>query len=445
VDIDWFVSGGQGGAVIGDDSWEAGPDWGEDSTTAQVVSELDDACAAVNRAQQQLFDALLRCDLRRVWIDDDCRDIAHWVALRVGISTWKARRWVACAWALQRYPLFRDAFADGRLSVDKLVELTRLADAVDESEEDLLKSALKESPAALRDRADWARKLADDDVQEATRQRAVKWWWDEERTFLNLHGSLPADMGVRVTNALDRLAAKLPVSPEDWGADGNGEVDHELTIEARRADALDLLAGQTIAADADADRATVVVHVPVSALVAGDRNATIGRGDVVGPAVAARLACDCRLQSVLHGDDGAIVGIGHTSGLIPLWLRRQVERRDGFRCTFPNCGSRLGLDCHHVVRFPEGPTEPGNLVLLCRTHHRLVHEHGWHVTMAPDQTTRWFRPEWTPYVPRPPARAPVEAQRENEQAASIDPQDTREGPRRWGLSPNLRLRAARAC
>ncbi len=373
-------------------------DRGEDRTTASIVAELDSLTAAGNRIQRELFRALIRCELRRVWLDDDCRDIAHWVALRLGITTYKARRWVACAWALERYPLFERAFEDGRLSLDKLVELTRLADAEDEPEEKLLSWALRVSIASIRDRADWARKSAEEDVRDAHRKRSVKWWWDEDNTFVNLHAELPADMGIRITSALDRIARKLPASPEDYTHDDHDEPE---SLDARRADALYFLAGQSIAHDNDPDRATVVVHAPLSALVSGDANGCDTEGHAVHPEVISRLACDGRLQMVLHGEERGVIGIGETARAIPRWLRRAVERRDGFRCTFPNCGSRLGLDCHHVVPWPQGPTDVDNLTLICRVHHRLVHDYGWHVMLAADQSARWFRPDWTPYVPRP--------------------------------------------
>jgi hypothetical protein len=372
---------------------------GEELTTAEVVSDLDSCSAIANRAQRDLFRAIVRCDLRRVWRDDDCRDIAHWVALRLGITNYKARRWVACAWALERYPLIDAAFQDGALSVDKVVELTRLADALDEPETKLLSWALRVSVASIRERADEARRIADDVVRDAYRERSLTWWWDMDRTRMNLSGSLPADMGIRITAALDRIAAALPVSP----VDGDGE--DESTMDARRADALEVLAGHSLANDSDADRATVVVHAPMETVTEGERNGVSSTGVALHPEIVRRLACDARIQVVGHRGDGAVVGIGATSRVIPRWLRRAIERRDGFRCTFPNCGSRLGLDCHHVVSWPHGPTDADNLTLLCRTHHRLVHEHGWHVNLADDQSTRWFRPNWTPYVPRPPALA----------------------------------------
>jgi hypothetical protein len=260
--------------------------------------------------------------------------------------------------------------------------------------------ALRVSIAAIRERADWAIKVAKEETQEAERARSVQWYWEPDRSRVNLHAVLPADMGMRVTSVLDRIARRLPVSPEAIGADDPFESEDDVTLEARRADALDLLAAHAIASDSDADRATVVVHAPLSALVDGSCNGVSSSGHALAPEVLARLTCGARVQGVVHAGDGGVIGIGHTSRLIPRWLRRQVEQRDGFRCTFPNCESRLGLDVHHVVPWPHGPTNVDNLTLVCRVHHRLVHEHGWHVMLAKDQSARWFRPDWTPYVPR---------------------------------------------
>lgn len=360
-------------------------------TVHEAVYDLECAAGAVNRAQRELFRAIVRCDLRRAWIEDDCRDLTHWVALRLGISIWKARRWANCARALEELPVIAEAFEEGQLSVDKVVELTRFATPGNERR--LLGWAMKVAVATIRDRGDWLARISDVEVRAADRERSVKWWWNQERTRLSLFGSFPAEMGLRLTKALERAAARMPTSPVD-------PVDPDALVEARRADALAAMASRAIAEDADADRATVVVHAEMSALVSGDRNGVESGGRPLHPAVTQRLLCDCRYQPVLHGDDGLVVGIGKTSRLIPAGLRRQVEHRDHFRCTFPNCGSRRFTDCHHVAPWPLGPTELDNLTLLCTVHHRLVHEYGWHVMLAKDQTTKWFRPDWTPYRPR---------------------------------------------
>jgi hypothetical protein len=46
---------------------------------------------------------------------------------RVGISNWKARRWVGAAYALEHLPRLSASPESGALSLDKVVELTRFA------------------------------------------------------------------------------------------------------------------------------------------------------------------------------------------------------------------------------------------------------------------------------------------------------------------------------
>jgi Domain of unknown function (DUF222) len=58
------------------------------------------------------------------------RDLAHFLAMRYGISEWKARRWIAAAHALEPLPKISEAFASGALGIDKVVELTRFATPV---------------------------------------------------------------------------------------------------------------------------------------------------------------------------------------------------------------------------------------------------------------------------------------------------------------------------
>ncbi|HEY8143238.1 MAG TPA: HNH endonuclease signature motif containing protein, partial [Kofleriaceae bacterium] len=46
-------------------------------------------------------------------------------------------------------------------------------------------------------------------------------------------------------------------------------------------------------------------------------------------------------------------------------------------CRFPGCTNRRFVDGHHIVHWIDGgETSLGNTVLLCRRHHRYVHECG---------------------------------------------------------------------
>jgi 5-methylcytosine-specific restriction endonuclease McrA len=56
---------------------------------------------------------------------------------------------------------------------------------------------------------------------------------------------------------------------------------------------------------------------------------------------------------------------------IPIALRMEVRARDHNQCRW--CGGP-GFECHHVhYRSEGGPNEISNLLLLCQTHHALVH------------------------------------------------------------------------
>ena len=43
----------------------------------------------------------------------------------------------------------------------------------------------------------------------------------------------------------------------------------------------------------------------------------------------------------------------------------------------------------------DGPTNIDNLLPVCDKHHHLIHERGWTLTMTPDRTATWTRPDGT--------------------------------------------------
>ena len=53
---------------------------------------------------------------------------------------------------------------------------------------------------------------------------------------------------------------------------------------------------------------------------------------------------------------------------------------------FPGCDRPLAwCDAHHLGHWLDGgPTDLANLVLLCRAHHRAVHDGGWQLARGPD-------------------------------------------------------------
>jgi hypothetical protein len=357
-----------------------------------LEAELTAAHAAVTAHQLHLLEVIAACDRDEVWRADGCRDLAQWLCARLGISSWAARRWITAAHMLPRLSGIRAAFAAGTLSLDKVAELCRFA--TPDSEQALIPWARRVTVRAIRRRADLAKQPALEDVREADHSRFLRYWWFDDDKRLGLEGSLPAAQGAAVAKALDRLAKRMP----DIVTDDDPAVDEQDALDARRADALVALASAALAGDQDADRATVVVHADLAALCEDGRGCELEGGPVIHPETARRLACDARVEMVLHDRTGAVVGIGHASRNVPPWLARQLRQRDR-GCVFPGCEGRWFLHAHHIMRWPLGPTDLLNLVLVCPFHHKLVHEHRWRVELAPDGSATWSRPDGRRYDP----------------------------------------------
>lgn len=335
--------------------------------------------------------ALLRrivdCDLARIHRGDDHPDIARWLSQTLGISRWKARRMVVAAYALDHLPLCAEALRSGEISLDKFLELARFVTPLDEAE--VLEWAKTAVPVAIRERADRERRITDRELKDTEYQRFVRYAKDDGGQTISLWATFPVADGMVVTSELDRLADQLPSSPEDDAP----------TIDQRRADALVALCSAALADDADADRVAVVVHTELTDLLAGRGNAETACGHTLHPAVTDMLTCDSRVQLVVRDQDRGVVAIGSPHYLAPRWLRRAVRKRDGHRCTFPGCGQSRLIHIHHIVRWPVGPTQLPNLVSLCRLHHKLVHIFGWRVELLSNGSTRWSRPDGSPYHP----------------------------------------------
>jgi hypothetical protein len=97
----------------------------------------------------------------------------------------------------------------------------------------------------------------------------------------------------------------------------------------------------------------------------------------------------------LENERGQALDIGRLSRNITPALRRALQHRDG-GCTFPGCTAQRHVDAHHVNHWADGGgTSLDNLVLLCRHHHRLVHEGGFMLTLSAAGEKRFRRPDGT--------------------------------------------------
>ena len=124
----------------------------------------------------------------------------------------------------------------------------------------------------------------------------------------------------------------------------------------------------------------------------------------VSAETARRLACDAAVIGMRHGSAGEILDVGRRTRTISPALRRALRARDQ-QCRFPGCRNRR-CDGHHIRHWADGgATALDNLVLLCRRHHRAVHEEGLHITLDATGEVQFVRPDGRP-LPEAPA-APV--------------------------------------
>ena len=177
---------------------------------------------------------------------------------------------MAAAEALPRLTQVRNALGSGALSIDKVLELSRYA--TPETEHRLISWAKRVTPATIRRAADVASAPNREETIDSDKSRHLDYWWTDDGGRLWLEGSWPSDQGAVIAKSLDRMAGRLP----DIVADEDAEPpSFEVSLGMRRADALVALASHRIAEDADADRATVVVHVDAGTLGADHGGAEI--------------------------------------------------------------------------------------------------------------------------------------------------------------------------
>jgi hypothetical protein len=199
-------------------------------------------------------------------------------------------------------------------------------------------------------------------------------------------------------------------------------------MEQQQADALAMLAETALRHGIDPGAPgpcyQVIVHVDAAVLADADQpgQSVLEDGARVPAGTSQRLACDASRVVMRHDPDGRLLEVGARTRTIPPALRRALLHRDQ-GCPFPGCGLPFSQG-HHIRHWARGgPTTLSNLALLCRRHHRAVHEEGCQVERMADGELRFRRPNgWMlPDVPVPPevASDPMQAIRARNEAAGL--------------------------
>ena len=369
------------------------------------VERLGDAIAELSARIQAATYALLVLirdfDEGEGW-NGGFQSCAHWLNWRTGLALGAAREKVRVARALADLPRLSSAMQRGALSYSKVRALTRVATPDNEAE--LLDFARCATAAHVERlvRA-WRRvdRVADAaDEHRRHESRHLETWVDDDGMVV-VRGRLSPEVGAVVRRALEAAADRLHRDSEDAT---------EVSAGQRRADALGLVAESALAADLDrgtaGERYQVVVHVDEETLTSDEGAGQSALEDADGLRISAgtsrRMACDAATLVMRHGPDGQVLDVGRKTRTVPPALRRALTARDR-RCRFPGCQVRH-CDAHHVRHWAQGgATKLENLLLLCRVHHRAVHEEGFKVTLRDDGDACFFRPDGRPLLAAPPA------------------------------------------
>src|SRR5437867_513043 len=397
----------------------------------QLGDEIAELSAHIEAATAHLLDLIREFDARGGW-NTGFRSCAAWLAWRVGLDPGAARERVRVAHALGTLPLLARALARGELSYAKVRALTRVA--TPETEARLL-AVGRAGTAAHVERIvrGWRRVDRKAEARETARRhasRALHVYPDEDGMVV-IRGRLAPEVGALLVQALAAAREALyqqrraSVSAETHSPDVSAETP---TMAQQQADALGLLAETALHSGIDpgapGERYQVVVHVDAPVLADPDAlgQSVLEDGAHVSAETSRRLACDASRVVMRHAPDGQVVEVGARTRTIPPALRRVLHHRDR-GCRFPGCGLPFGQG-HHIRHWAHGgPTTLSNLALLCRRHHRAVHEEGYCVERHADGALTFRRPDGRllPDVPPPPAvpHDPARALRSRNEASGL--------------------------
>jgi hypothetical protein len=383
----------------------------DDAELRELLRDLQRARAMVDATEAA---AIVEFDSRGLFTSDGSANTPSWLAHHTGEARAVAGSRFQQAKLLRRFPVLHDALRDGAITAPHvrvfgsaynvrtafalhrdeamLVDVARELDADgfaiamakwrelnDERDpDDQDPSELHLSPMlAGRGRLDGQLELHDRVVVQAELEVLCdELWRADQRT------------GTTRTRP-QRMAAALVEMARRSSASGDRDDDPDTITTTRRTPA----------------RPRIVAVVDVDRL-AGDRTrpvATLDDGAIVPDQLLQEWMCDSLIGRVVMKGKSIPFDLGTLTYTATDAQRRMLLARDG-GCVIPGC-HRKGRWCHahHVVPWPEGPTDIDNLCFACSHHHHEIH--AGRILLKPgDAAGTWIITDayGTPLLSRPP-------------------------------------------
>jgi hypothetical protein len=308
---------------------------------------------------------------------DGALSLTAWLRWKCKLSGGAALERVEIARQLEKLPQTEAAFANGDLGFQHVAVLARTAEhvgvaAVRKEEANLLQAARTMDPGQFttvaknfEHRVDAAGALT-----EANRAYERRYFHIAEPVdgLVRLDGVLDVEGGATLRAALQKFMKPVKDDARSYGQ--------------RSADALVALGrqgGSGRRRDGAGARPQLIIRASLDTL-AGTPGAPAGEmdgGGTVPAETVQRYACDSAITRIT-GQGELDHELNHATRTLPAPTRRALESRDR-HCVFPGCTRPpIWCDGHHLVWWTRGgATALPNLALVCRPHHRMVHEEGW--------------------------------------------------------------------
>lgn len=354
-------------------------------TDVALGEDLIELRRHIDRLELEFSRRLHGFDTRRGWVGTGATSTVAWLRCACRLSAAAAVQHVDVARNLPELPLTERSAADGAIGFHHVGVIARCAtqvgpEAVRAAERVLVEAAKQVDPRSLSIVTRRLRYCVDPDggLNEANAAHDGRSFTLSETYdgVFHVAGLLDHEGGALLRTALQSLDDRRPGDPR--------------TAWQRRADALVELARRQLQSGSLPAVAGERPHLTVTASEATLRaEPGCPAGDMrwAGPVVAdtvRRIACDSTVTRVVLGAGGEPLDVGRATRVIPGPMRRALVVRDG-GCKFPGCDRPPEwTDGHHVQHWADGgETKLSNLVLLCRHHHRAVHEGRWRLAVSP--------------------------------------------------------------
>ena len=375
-------------------------------TDAELIDSIGPAYRHEQAAAAVTLHLVREIEARGIPAAERFRSTAGWLRSRLRIDPGPARERVVAATALDRRPALDDALCTGQVDVR---QATTIANALDDlpaevgdetitaAERTLIGFAGEFEPNRLRKLGGRilqhvAPEIADRIEREQLERAEAR--AHAKRSFtlgmpqdgrVRLSGSLSIEDAAIVSAALDPLCVPRPDdrSPGQRRADALVDVC-QLALRTR-----DL-------PDNGGAPPQLAVTVPFDVLTQQLTTATLDNGERLAPTTVRRLACDAQILPIVLGGAGQVLDAGRARRLATGPVRRALVIRDR-GCAFPSCDRPpRWCDAHHLQPWSKGgATALNNLVLLCRHHHRTIHDGNWQVRLDTNGLPEFIPPPWT--------------------------------------------------